>query len=182
MKSDDNRARDIAEFERTLDVFGADQARWPVARREAFRQLVETTERARALLGEARALDRVLDRARCTAGAAQQDALAARILAAAVASPHDRSAPAARASATVIRLPVRDTGAVPARPTARFRDLWQAAAVLIAALLVGVLAGTSSNMNSVVQDMASSVGFPVEMETTIVTWQDASLAFDEDTL
>lgn len=51
----------IERFEALLDAYGADSRRWPAAERDPGLALVADDVRARALLAEARALDRGLD-------------------------------------------------------------------------------------------------------------------------
>ena len=76
----------IAELERLLDVYGSDRTRWPVEARAGAGQLVARDRAARRLLGEAEALDRVLERAPLPS-LAQEAALADRIIGAAQRSP-----------------------------------------------------------------------------------------------
>src|SRR5215470_16568610 len=76
----------LLEFERLLDVYGSDRTRWPVDARASAGQLAARDPAARRLLGEAEALDRVLERAPLPS-LASEAALAARIVAAAQRSP-----------------------------------------------------------------------------------------------
>src|SRR5438046_2498673 len=81
-----NTSMTLADFERLLDVYGGDRTRWPAEARAAAAQLVARDGKARRLLAEAEALDRVLERAPLPA-LATEAALADRIVAAAQRSP-----------------------------------------------------------------------------------------------
>lgn len=128
--------RSLSAFELLLDTFGGDAERWPVARRvEAERLLLRQDAAgatARRLLGEARALDRVLatmpllDRGRTSA-------LSARILA-----ETRRTAGSSPRPSNVVPLGGAVRKAL-GRPT--MRPGWAVAAVLAASLLVGVVIG-----------------------------------------
>src|SRR5215470_13350834 len=76
----------LLEFERLLDVYGSDRTRWPVDARASAGQLAARDPAARRLLGEAEALDRVLERAPLPS-LASEAALADRIIAAAQRTP-----------------------------------------------------------------------------------------------
>ena len=123
----------LADFERLLDIYGADRTRWPlVARASAATRLAADTK-ARSLLAEAEALDMVLLRAPEPEGA-DVSALADRIFAAALRTP--RSAASAGPSTPVLNAPriaQRVTDRVPMR----------AAALLAASLMIGIFAGQS---------------------------------------
>src|SRR6476660_7887243 len=99
----------IADLEHLLDVYGSDRARWPVDARSGAGQLAGRDRSARRLLGEAEALDRVLERAPLPS-LAREAALADRIIAAAQRSPRivhieeEAHTPAA-ATGNVIRWP-----------------------------------------------------------------------------
>lgn len=51
----------LTRFQRLLDAYGADYARWPAAERPAARALLMRDPRARSALEAARSLDRQLD-------------------------------------------------------------------------------------------------------------------------
>ena len=76
----------IADLEHLLDVYGSDRTRWPVDARTSAGQLATRDRAARRLLGEAEALDRVLERAPLPS-LAKEAALADRIMSAAQRSP-----------------------------------------------------------------------------------------------
>jgi hypothetical protein len=79
------------EFERALDIYGADLARWPAATAAQARALLDTSPAAAALHRQARALavelDAAFDAASLTSGAVR-----ARVLAAIAAPPRNRLA------------------------------------------------------------------------------------------
>src|SRR5262245_58863389 len=86
MTSMSNMDMTLVELEQLLDVYGADRVRWPAEARATAAQLAASDARARRLLAEAEALDRVLKSAPVPALAAEA-ALAERIVAAAQRSP-----------------------------------------------------------------------------------------------
>ena len=63
MTNTSNNGMTLADFERLLDVYGGDRTRWPAEARAAAAQLVARDAKARRMLAEAEALDRVLERA-----------------------------------------------------------------------------------------------------------------------
>ena len=102
MKNTSNTGMTLADFERLLDVYGGDRTRWPAEARAAAAQLVARDARARGILAEAEALDRVLERAPLPSLAIEA-ALAERIVAAAQRSPRIVKIPTGKSS--VISLP-----------------------------------------------------------------------------
>lgn len=113
-----------AEFERILETFGADTARWPVGARTAFDRAAETDEGlARSLAAEA-AFDRLLARAPA-ADPRRVTALADRIVAA-----------SRRPDARMNQPP-------PARTIRPSLAAWPPAALLAASLALGVFFGVS---------------------------------------
>lgn len=84
MTQDKDTKKYLARLEEVLDTFGADPARWPVSERAALEALAETQDQARRLIGEAQALERVMDSAPALKAS---DALKARIVAAAANDP-----------------------------------------------------------------------------------------------
>ena len=143
----------IAEFERLLDVYGSDRARWPVEARASAGQLVARDKVARRLLAEAEALDRALETAPLPS-LAREAALADRIIAAARRSP--RMVPAAAAAAAAPG-PARVVGNDITLPVAHPRTPWPvrratggAAGLLAASLALGLFLGLSSYSQGVV--------------------------------
>ena len=131
-----NTSMTLTEFERLLDVYGGDRTRWPMEARAAAAHLVARHADAQRLLGEAEALDRVLERAPLPA-LAKEAVLADRIVAAAQRSPRivkiggDRPAERALpAAAPVGRSPLRFS-----------RANVGAAWLLVASLMIGVVIG-----------------------------------------
>jgi hypothetical protein len=124
----------LSEFEHLLDGYGADRTRWPLKQRSAASALLAASPDARRLLAESEALDRVLAQA---PGAKPRDldALAARIVATASVTPRLAHATSIPSQGTI-------------RPSAR-QDVWRAAALLAASLLIGVFVGVSNPSGSV---------------------------------
>jgi biopolymer transport protein ExbB/TolQ len=142
-----NREQLLDELQAALDVAGARPGGWPEAQRARLAAFVESDEKAAALFAEAKALDRVLDRAQGAGGADIPAGLEARIVAAAnmTTQPphHDRSR----------RKRSRK------RASEGRRNVWQAAALLAASLIVGVfigLSGTASPVLNALNMIASS--------------------------
>jgi hypothetical protein len=142
----------IADLEHLLDVYGSDRTRWPVDARAGAGQLATRDRAARRLLGEAEALDRVLERAPMPS-LAREAALADRIISAAQRSPRivrleETSAPSAAAE-NVIRW-----------PGARSRSQWlrsdagRVAGLFAASLLCGIYFGLSNVAQGALEDVA----------------------------
>lgn len=144
----------MADLERLLDVYGSDRTRWPVDARSGAGQLATRDKAARRLLGEAEALDRVLERAPLPS-LAREAALADRIIVAAQRSPrivHIDDAPAPTAAAeNVIRWPgVRD------RSQWLRSDAGRVAGLFAASLLCGIYFGLSNVTQGALESVASS--------------------------
>jgi hypothetical protein len=142
----------IGDLEYLLDVYGSDRTRWPVDARSGAGQLATRDKSARRLLGEAEALDRVLERAPLPS-LAREAALADRIIAAAQRSPRivhidDAPAPAAGGE-NVIRW-----------PGARDRSQWlrsdasRVAGLFAASLLCGIYFGLSNVTEGALESVA----------------------------
>jgi len=84
MTQDKDTKNDLARLAEVLDTFGADPARWPVSERAALEALAGTQDQARRLIGEAQALERVMDAA---PELRASNALKARIVSAAANDP-----------------------------------------------------------------------------------------------
>ncbi len=178
-----------------LDVYGADQSRWPA---DAARQLAELTREdktgaVKQALRETEALDRVLARAG-TVSDTRQAALADRIMSAvhqdalrqtsaAVASP---IAVRNVADSNIIALPIRANRADPARATRRHVSIdWRAAAALAAALVLGIGVGLTGTASPTFQAVAETVG--VSLDRSLLAFNDdvggtMSVLDDEDVL
>lgn len=154
MTNMNNSGMTLADFERLLDIYGGDRTRWPTDGRAAAAQLVSRDAKARRILAEAEALDRILERAPLPSLAVEAG-LAERIVAAAQRSPRI----------------VRSTGEMAAAPSAtgagtraqeqarrgRRGDL-RTAALLAASLLVGIFIGVSNVPQNVVPALADLAG------------------------
>ncbi|HEU4381335.1 MAG TPA: hypothetical protein VFR73_22415 [Hyphomicrobiaceae bacterium] len=144
----------IGDLERLLDVYGSDRTRWPVDARSGAGQLAARDKSARRLLGEAEALDRVLERAPLPS-LAREAALADRIIAAAQRSPRivhidDAAAPvAAGGGGTVIHWP-----GVRARAQWLKSDASRVAGLFAASLLCGIYFGLSNVPEGALESMA----------------------------
>jgi hypothetical protein len=153
MTSMSNTSMTLTEFERLLDVYGGDRTRWPMEARAAAAHLVARHADAQRLLGEAEALDRVLERAPLPA-LAKEAVLADRIVAAAQRSPRivkiggDRPAERALpAAAPVGRSPLRFS-----------RASVGAAWLLVASLMIGVVIGRTDLPQQFLPELADVSG------------------------
>lgn len=170
-----------------LDVYGADQSRWPV---DALRQCNALTgpKPGDEALREAKALDQVLARA-STVSPTRQAALAGRIMAKVHADAGRKSNAASAGNAAsssvprsnVIPLPLRAARPAQVRPLAapalpglaaqlrRGLD-WRAAAALAAALVLGVGVGVSGGASTTFQAVAETVG--VSLDRSVLAFND----------
>ncbi len=171
MTSKDRQTEDREALARLLDVYGADRTRWPARERLRFAGVVIEDKAAARLLGEAEALDRLLDRAP-RVSEARIDALKERVVAAALRS--DR--PQLRAIAGSKPEPAKAWLGQMRRPglSASFRE-WPAAAVLAASLVLGVMLGSAGTFDTTMQQVASVAGISSASDNT-------SLALGEDVL
>jgi hypothetical protein len=146
----------MPDLERLLDVYGSDRTRWPVDARSGAGQLATHDKAARRLLGEAEALDRVLERAPLPS-LVREAALADRIIAAAQRSPRivhidDAPAPVAAGGAgNVIRWPGSRARAQWLRS-----DASRVAGLFAASLLCGVYFGLSNVTQGALESVAGS--------------------------
>jgi len=132
-----NMADLMARLRAVVAAYGADSARWPAAERHALAEFIATNAEARRLIDDDAAFDAVLAAAATGAPAASvaraRDSLFARLEtgadAAGAPQPGGRIVPLARRP-------------VPRPAAAADRGLWREAAVLAAALLIGIFTGT----------------------------------------
>lgn len=136
----------LSEIEALLEVYGADRSRWPAARRLALASFIAHDDEARRMIGEARALDRLIEDAEPSDKAAGY-ALTERILALAAAEglgrPETPPETTSRQDAAAPR-PAHDRPASSA--TARRSVIRQFVALAAAVLLLfgsGVYAGST---------------------------------------
>lgn len=166
----DTDTAELAAFEALLEIHGARAERWPDSARERFEPLIARNARARELLAEARALERLLDRASLPDAQRTQD-LADRIIAAAAAE-----GAAQRPAANVVDFPAhRRTRAAPAQ-TVR----WKVASALAASLLVGIYLGASPPVTSAVEAIATAVGLEDNAENADLVLIYSAAAEEED--
>ena len=173
------------KLQHLLDVYGADQRRWPAEVARQFADLRVRDAAARDALQETAALDQVLARAR-TVSIGQQHSLADRIMAQVQAEAAVKDATAS-ASGNVMTLPQRAVRIAPARPAplgSRMRRSadWRAAAALAAALVLGVGVGMSGSVNTTFQAVAETVG--VGLDRSVLAFNDeqgdAMAALDDE--
>ena len=166
----DKVTAELAGLEQHLDVFGSEVERWPAEARLRFEPLLASEARARELLNEARALDRLLDRAPLP-DEARMEALADRIVGLAIA---DANASAQTAA------PVFDLASRRGPQAQPFR--WKVASALAASLIVGIFIGTAPPVISAVESIAASVGGQENVDPSDLALFDDGTSDDEDLL
>jgi hypothetical protein len=150
----------LDRLEVALDTYGADRTRWPAPLRHDLSSLIAGNEEARKLLRDAEIFDRLLDSAP-PYDAGRLGNLTERIAAAAERQP---------------RLVAARPGARLSRPLLHRFNGGIAATALAASLVLGVLAGQSSVVNSLLGSGSSSVSRQVALT------DDADMLLDEDML
>lgn len=174
-----------------LDLYGGEPARWPEADRAAATRLIETSVAAKRAWQEAQALELVLARAPVV-DAARRAPLTDRIVAAALAKPRVAEAATDRSAGNVIALSQRRpreplsrpmTGAAAAIAMPR-RSVWQAAAVLAASLMMGMMFGTTDLVSSRMLGAFDVSGTHRDAEDVVAALQfdGLSSALEEDRL
>ena len=150
----------LDRLEGALDTYGADRTRWPAPLRHELSALIAGSEEARKVLRDAELFDQLLD---CAPqyDAARLDGLKNRIAAAAEHQPR-----------LVTTRPERSQP-----PVFRRHHGW-AATALAASLVLGVLAGQSSVVNSIWGAGASSPNASRQIAQT----DDGDVLLDEDML
>lgn len=160
--TDNETNGDLRRLEQALDLYGANLARWPNDERRALEPLIAKSNTARRMVGEARAVDRLLDMAPATV--ARED-LVNRIVEKAKA---DRG----HSGAKVIRF---RPGALAARAGWRANWTWPSAALLAASLLLGLYVGATGLV-----DPQLTTGFDVASANDPFANAFPELSFEED--
>jgi uncharacterized membrane protein YccC len=177
MTQEPTRPATLLALERHLEIYGADERRWPEAARERFASLIASDARARASLAEARALDRLLDRASWPS-VSRERAVRDRIMAAVSNdSGGVRSAPAA---ARVVELPPRRQP--PRTAPVASRTGWRIAALLAASLAIGIYLGSAGGLTPEVQAVAEVVGLEAEADSYQLSLLDDNAPLSEEDL
>lgn len=169
MKQGGDSKNKMARLESVLDAFGADAARWPTAERDALEDLVRTNKAARQLVGEARALERVMDTA--SAGNAS-DALRSHIV---IAAMEDTSR-----ETTIIPLALKQRQSRNARTTSVQRSIpmWPAAA-LAASFAFGLYLGAAGIGGAAVEEVLLAATTDIsDIYAGGVSWIEDSTAGD----
>jgi len=150
----------LDRLETALDTYGADRTRWPAPLRHELSALIAGDGEARKLLRDAELFDQLLDSAP-QYDAARLDSLKQRIENAVVHQPRLVASRPEAAPLTILR---------------RFHGL--AATALAASLVLGVMAGQSSIVNSVWNSNSSAAGANRQIAQT----DDTDVLLDEDML
>lgn len=160
-------------LDRTLDVFGADTARWPVGVKAKLTPLINSSADARSRIAEAAALDSVLSFAP-TLSVARQSELADQIVAKALRQPRAISAS---------EQPARHYAPVAA--PSRFRA-WRensiVAGALAASLMLGVLSGQNTTFGTLSEAMLTSGTATDTSAQQVAQTDDLETFFEEDLL
>ena len=162
-------ARQRKRLQAVLDAYGADPARWPEADRTELADLLSQDADLSDLIGEARALDRVLDHASVPHA---HNRAVANVLAAAKADENSTVIPLDRA-----RTPHRESRSVPRRVA------WPVVGLMAASLLIGAFLGQTNFL------VGADTGTFLTADTTFDEIDDALLGlssgvipFTEETL
>ena len=159
----------LGELQTIVDTCGGDRTRWPAAGRLRLAPVIASDKRAREIVAQAHALDRLLDLAP-TVPDSRERALASRILAATrpglpVASGASSASAVARASVPSV---------LAARTQAKAMARWPAGALLAASLVLGVLVGSSGIATPAVSYIADALGLADE-EPELAQLSDVSM-------
>jgi hypothetical protein len=152
MKTNAARGREIEALRGLLETYGSDRTRWPARERLRFANLIAQDAQARAMMTEAAALDRLLDMAP-QVSSERESALAARIIAAAMVTERSATSAGIAANQASSRGNVLDLNAARQRSAGGFyrrpvrKAGWQAAGLMAASLVIGVMAGASGLLN-----------------------------------
>jgi hypothetical protein len=159
---------ELTDFEQHLEIYGSRAEKWPAAARERFEQLLANEARAKELLADAQALERLLDRAP-SPNPARMQVLSDRIVALATGE-------AGRASAPVIIDLAARRRPRPAPPALQ----WKLASALAASLMFGIYIGAAPRVVSAVEAIAGAVGLPADAESSDLVLFDDGAADEED--
>lgn len=171
MTNDRNRERELAELERLLEAFGEDPRRWPTGSGKRFRDEARQHDgAAEQLLAEARALDALLNCAKPIVPH-RDEALLDKITGAVMGQP----------KGDVVRPLPRRVAPLGGQRKSVIREHATAFSALAAALVLGVLAGTSSALQPVAEAVAvATVGGGEMQQLAVASGNDAGL--DENML
>lgn len=164
MTTEQKRMAEVRALVRHLEIYGADQTRWPHDARARFAPLLTLDARARQSLAEARALDRLLGRVPLPSGHRER-ALRDRIVAAI------DTAGNAQPTVRVIEWPLRRLPSRIAAAAPRSTK-WQAAALLAASLAMGVYLGSQGGLAPEVQVVVEAVGLETQADAPQLSWLD----------
>lgn len=168
-----------AELEHLLDSWGGAPARWPPRVSARIAALTGAVPDSRAMLSQARALDRLLDKAGeapARVSPTPATALADRILATAIAGqvPARTSTEQQRTNDNVFAFRPK------AQPRSQPNQGWQTAGLIAACLMAGIYLGGSLNLTPMLQELAEVAGISTVIDPTIVAIGDD--LSDEETL
>jgi hypothetical protein len=165
----------VLALERHLEIYGADQTRWPQEARERFAPLLEHHAGARVMLAEARALDRLLDCAP-PPGIGRERALRDRIVAA--VSNDCVGGRGGQPAARVIELsPTWQRSRTAFAPPG---TVWRTALLLAASLVLGVYLGAGGGLTPAVEVVAETVGLETQVEPYQLSLVDDDVPLAEE--
>jgi hypothetical protein len=174
MMNEPMRTANVRALEQHLEIYGGDQTRWPEKARERFAPLLAGDARARALLAEARALDRLLDRAPVPSICRER-------------SVRDRIVAAISNDKDGLRSDPRVIGLPPRQPPSRTvlsapRTGWRTAALLAASLATGVYLGSTGGLAPEAQVVVEVVGLQSQADPYQLSLLDDNGPLSEEDL
>lgn len=147
----------LAELRHLLDTYGAERTRWPAAARLRVSSVVAADPVAHTLLAEAAAFDRLLDLAP-PVEAGREQALAARIMAAALAERPAANLPAQSPTSLAASTVPAAVRPLPRQQSRRPSTQQLAGLMLAASLVLGVFIGTRSQVYPALDSLAEAIG------------------------
>lgn len=172
----DRHDAELMRLDDVVTAFGADPRRWPPARADALRALAARDLRARRLVGEAAALDRLIAEATEAAegGESASGALTDRILA---SLPQRLQSRPAVVAATVVRLDAARGPRVMPKPTA---PALRAATLLAASLILGLVAGVAGHDHGLLREFTTRLGIGSLVGGDVALNGDGVYVLDEE--
>ncbi|MFM1814952.1 MAG: hypothetical protein RLZ98_1647 [Pseudomonadota bacterium] len=176
------RSEEFELLERTLDVYGGDERRWPDDVRERLRDLASSSPAAQRQIAAARALERVLDAGTVPPPDRAHTALLARRIVAKVEA--RASVPRQTGDAEIIPWPgarARSNGPASLPVSARQQpgSIGGALALLAASLMVGVFVGTQDFVKPIAQHMVDEIGISAAIDPAVLALIDEDADLNE---
>ncbi len=165
----------LAAFEQHLDIYGARTDRWPAATRQRYETLLVKEPRARSLMAEARALERLLDQEPVASSQTLAN-LTDRIMAAVDADTSSKD------NASVVELSKVRAMRRAAPAQHGFRAGWRVVSALAASLILGIYLGSAPGVVTAVETVADTVGITSSTDDDLAFFDDNGSSLPEDLL